>query len=413
MRLILENIGIIEKADIDIAGLTIIAGNNDSGKSTIGKIAYSLTKSFEDFEINYEKSKSRERQGLSLNLFRLLRNDIYLQKNPEIRNLMDKLRFFKRIDNVQLLESIKKIKNFLDKDLIKVQEKTKIETYNYFYKKIESLVKETESKNSKIMKSVREIFNSEFQNQINNISTKESKISVLDGKNNIIKIIIKDNEITHDKSEKIDEIFPFDSSVFIETPFILTYKKGLENSDVYHVSDLLTKLETPNIEIKDSNLSINKIINGEISYDDDEDDFLFMKNLGKKKVKINMLNSASGIKSFGILQLLDKSGEFNKNLLLIIDEPEVHLHPEWQIEYSKILVKLVKKGIKVLITSHSPYLIEALNKFSKEEQIVDNTKFYLSESNKKGKSIITDKTKDKEEIFDKLSKPFEKLVFGE
>ena len=58
MRLSLENIGIIEKADVEINGLTVIAGNNDSGKSTIGKIAYSLTKSFEDFEKNYEKEKA-------------------------------------------------------------------------------------------------------------------------------------------------------------------------------------------------------------------------------------------------------------------------------------------------------------------------------------------------------------------
>ena len=60
MRLGLENIGIIEKADIEINGLTIIAGNNDSGKSTIGKTAYSLTKSFEDFEKNYEKEKAEK-----------------------------------------------------------------------------------------------------------------------------------------------------------------------------------------------------------------------------------------------------------------------------------------------------------------------------------------------------------------
>ena len=58
MKLILQDVGIIKKADIDINGLTVIAGNNDSGKTTIGKIVYSLTKSFEDFELNYEKSKN-------------------------------------------------------------------------------------------------------------------------------------------------------------------------------------------------------------------------------------------------------------------------------------------------------------------------------------------------------------------
>ena len=126
-----------------------------------------------------------------------------------------------------------------------------------------------------------------------------------------------------------------------------------------------------------------------------------------------MLNSASGIKSLGILQLLDRSGEFNKNLLLVLDEPEVHLHPEWQVEYAKLLVQLVKRGVRVLVTSHSPYLIEALNKFSKEERIGEDVKFYLSKLKTNGKAIIVDKTQDKEEIFDKLSKPFERLVFGD
>lgn len=413
MRLILENIGIIEKADIDINGLTIIAGNNDTGKSTVGKIAYSLTKSFEDVEVNYEKSKSQKIQRYSIELFRLFRGNIDLRKTPELRELMDRLRIIRRVDNKRLLELIDRLRKSIDKASIKIDEKTRKQIDDYS-NKINIILTETKSKDSKIIQSVRDIFESEFRNQINNILTNESKISVLDGKNTIITIIVKDNEIVHNKSEKIDEIFPFDSSVFIETPFILTYKEALEFSDdIYHVNDLLTKLETPNISNKEGILNITKIINGEIYFDEEEDNFSFRKNTGKKKIKIDILNSASGIKSLGILQLLDRSGEFNKNLLLVIDEPEVHLHPDWQVEYSKLLVQLVKKGVKVLISSHSPYLIEALNKFSKDEKITDQTKFYLSELNVNGKALIIDKTKDKEEIFDKLSKPFERLVFGE
>ena len=412
MRLILENIGIIEKADINISGLTIIAGNNDSGKSTIGKIAYSLTKSFEDFESNYEKSKTRKIQRYSLDLFRLFRENLDLRKMSELRELMDRLRMIKKIDNKRLLDLIDRLKRSIDKNSIKIDEKTrkKIDDYS---NKIEAIFTETKSKNSKIIQSVKDIFESEFRNQINNILTNESKISVLDGKNSIINIQVRDNEIVHNKSEKIDEIFPFDSSVFIETPFILTYKEELEMSKIHHVRELLNKLETPNINNKNGSLNISKIIKGEIYFDEEEDNFSFKKISGKKKIKIDILNSASGIKSLGILQLLDRSEEFNKNLLLIIDEPEVHLHPDWQVEYAKLLVQLVKQGVKVLITSHSPYLIEALNKFSKEEKLGEDVKFYLSESNKDGKAIIIDKTKDKEEIFDKLSKPFERLVFGE
>jgi predicted ATPase len=413
MRLTIENVGIIEKADIEINGLTVIAGNNDSGKSTVGKIAYSLTKSFEDFEVNYEKSKNLMIQKYFRDFYILLRENIELRNSSESIRFMEKFMFYRRVDNRKLLESLNQFKEFIKKDSTKLNPKVRQELEKNF-QKINDSFNENESKNFKILKSIKEIFESEFRNQINNLFTNESKINVWEGKNAVINLIVKDNKILQDKSKKIDEIFPFDSSVFIETPFILTYKDAIEDSDdIYHVSDLLSKLERPNLIKKDSLLNINKIINGEIIFDEEDNKFSFNKNSNNKKLRIDMINAASGIKSLGILQLLDKSGEFNKNLLLVIDEPEVHLHPDWQVEYSKLLVKLVKEGVKILITSHSPYLIEALNKFSKKEDITNQTKFYLSELNKNGKAIIIDKTKDKEEIFDKLSKPFERLVFEE
>ena len=44
MNLELKNIGIVKKATMDIDGLTVIAGENDSGKSTVGKVLYCLIK---------------------------------------------------------------------------------------------------------------------------------------------------------------------------------------------------------------------------------------------------------------------------------------------------------------------------------------------------------------------------------
>ena len=47
MRLQLKNIGIVNDADIKIDGLTVIAGENDSGKSTVGKVLCTLIKSLQ------------------------------------------------------------------------------------------------------------------------------------------------------------------------------------------------------------------------------------------------------------------------------------------------------------------------------------------------------------------------------
>jgi predicted ATP-dependent endonuclease of OLD family len=73
-----------------------------------------------------------------------------------------------------------------------------------------------------------------------------------------------------------------------------------------------------------------------------------------------------GIKGFGLIQLLLKNNQLNSRTLLIIDEPEIHLHPNWQVLYAEILVLLSKKlEIPILLTSHSPYFIEALKLFRK------------------------------------------------
>ena len=50
----------------------------------------------------------------------------------------------------------------------------------------------------------------------------------------------------------------------------------------------------------------------------------------------------------------------NENDLLIIDEPEMNLHPEAQVKLLEILTMAVNRGLKVLITTHSPYIVDYL-----------------------------------------------------
>jgi predicted ATPase len=49
--------------------------------------------------------------------------------------------------------------------------------------------------------------------------------------------------------------------------------------------------------------------------------------------------------------------------MLIIEEPEAHLHPRNQRILAKYLVRLVRRRVNVVITTHSDYLIEQLNNF--------------------------------------------------
>ena len=50
MRLTLKNIGKIKEAEVELNGITVIAGENNTGKSTVGKVLYSVFNSFYKLE---------------------------------------------------------------------------------------------------------------------------------------------------------------------------------------------------------------------------------------------------------------------------------------------------------------------------------------------------------------------------
>lgn len=79
-----------------------------------------------------------------------------------------------------------------------------------------------------------------------------------------------------------------------------------------------------------------------------------------KKIKLTMDESSSAVRS-----LLD-IGFYLRHVaqrgdLLMIDEPELNLHPENQRRMARLFARLVNLGIKVFITTHSDYIVKELN----------------------------------------------------
>ena len=64
----------------------------------------------------------------------------------------------------------------------------------------------------------------------------------------------------------------------------------------------------------------------------------------------------------------------DENELLIIDEPEAHLHPEAQQQMAAALAFMVRSGLRVLVTTHSHYMVEQLGNFVAVSTLVEDTR---------------------------------------
>ena len=84
---------------------------------------------------------------------------------------------------------------------------------------------------------------------------------------------------------------------------------------------------------------------------------------------IKIANLATGSKFFVILQLLFESGQIGRDSLLILDEPEAHLNPEWINILAKLIVDMNERlGITTVITTQSLNLVLAFDALSSSDK---------------------------------------------
>lgn len=331
MELQLKNIGMIKEANVKIDGLTVIAGENDTGKSTVGKALFAIIKANNiAYKQQANAQKSKEILATRLNLVfdgNISMGGGLILRGEQNQNIVDIV-----IKDKNYISEFKRHKaiDFWDATLIQ----------------------------SPIVFDMVDFFNS--------VSRMRER-------------------------QKFDYSLDFD----VNYPYVLW--------------DLFDKISKQNPYPKltrqqDTKNIIQELIGGEFKQESGK--FFYYKYLTGKALKIEMSNTAFGIKSFGVLQLLNDNHFLNQKICLILDEPEVHLHPNWQLKMAEVIVELVKNGVKIVVNSHSPYMIEALELYSKEPKISAN--FYLAKKQNEQSSII-DVTDNLEPIYATLAAPIETL----
>ena len=420
MRITLKNIAKVKTADIDIKGITVIAGDHHTGKSTIGKALYSVFNGLNDIESKHIKDKHKSLVD-ALNKLRLYlhyehsRNQIFLKS-------FDSSNKSKVINDLLLLSS-------KDRDL-----ELKIELVlkrNFNYEALENneldfwidVINEIKAIlnvdiNKYINFTLSEQFGNEFNRQIVNVFEEESGVMCVElVKQNIIINVDADNTVSINNASWNDiKVEP----IYIDNPFIIddvftgpfvdfsTYKNHRSNL----VSQLITSKSINQIDsIVNSNKlnhvmeSINEIIPGEI--DLSESGLFYFYN----QKRLDAKNLSTGIKTFAILKRLILGGYISTKGIVILDEPEIHLHPEWQLVLAELIVLMQKEfNLHILITTHSPYFLNAIEVYVAKHNINDKCKYYLSKCIENSESVTFDDVSNEIDlIYKKLVKPLQKL----
>jgi predicted ATPase len=450
----LANVGPLKSASIDVGGLTVLGGANNTGKTFISKTVFSLIKTIKDSELYRDQWSEEKYDELNFKLFKLLDLPRYSSRKYQVSEIVEK----EEIESIEAIEerirslrrgfseqNLREIELLLDKPILSSNEKLG-KGLSELKADIEKLKSELENSNTEadFKRCFENLILTTFKKQFNNLFSEEAgKISVYnDNKEELISLSIDNNKVKELKLYSDLSFLGFNEVTCFFSPIVLRFFKfisltasrrylGLTSTrtnfrNEYEISksvgsieaDLLSKLSksieyNPENEFQSFLDKLKELVGGVVEYDDRERDFVFRFEKNNKKVAVPVSNTAEGVKAFGILQLLFGVDDlFTQNSLLLFDEPEVHLHPEWQVELAKLLVKLAESGIPIFVSSHSPYMLEALSTYANRSEILkDDFRLYYLEADGQNGSVLKNLTnEDSLPLFEKMSDAMSSLI---
>ena len=419
MKLYMENIGKLANTEITIDGITVIAGKNGTGKSTVSKSLYSIFSGFYDYNEkiielrNYMIMREMRKQTSSFFLMQINQDKLNLFFHSLHQNRSN---FIGNKSNLKeaiisfVSENVSE--EYLDFDEARIFEK------NINDEMLDGIISVLQIGEMTFLEYILDgTFETEFNGQVKNIS-KEDKYAK-------VSIEIKDKttlvEIDGDDNFKIvNPILLTKKIVYIDDPYIID---SLEQNGIFrlpryeylnHTDDLIDLLDgnSPESILADDSLDmINEHLKrvGQVNIIKERNRYLY--NFSNSEEKINIKNASTGLKAFLIIKLLIERGALQKNGSIILDEPETHLHPDWQLIFAELIVLLNKYlGMHIMINSHSPYFIRAIEVYSKKHNIDDKLRFYLAYNNfETNLSEINEVTDSTDEIYSALAAAFDIL----
>lgn len=423
MFLKVKNIGKIVEAEIEIAGITVIAGENNAGKSTLGEVLFCVFNTFHNphKRIDNEKISSISRvlsritdfassNVMSENFHYYFGWDTESVSRQLIGEFSEKSIKFSDVRSF-IVDSIKRA--FPNEETMISELSDGIGDASRRVVEIVS-VSDNELFRAALTRSLRR----EFSDQINNIFIDKTAFIELNIKGSASQIQITDNYV----SEVSNILSLRTEAIYLDDPFVLDscrtpYFEPYQFSHRHHLEARLAKSApqesgadieriVASARLDEIYEALNQVCEGQIV--DSKNRGLQFEMPGTDK-RLDARNLSSGLKTFAIIKHLLLNGVIEESGTIILDEPEIHLHPEWQVIFAKLIVMLQKEfGLHVLLNTHSPYFLNAIQVYARKYGVEDSCRYYqaILEGHL---SRIEDVSGRVEDIYEKLAMPFQVL----
>lgn len=376
MKLKIQNLGVIRSASIDLnKKLTVFCGPNNTGKTYLSYVIYAITKN----KLNVGLELSEE------DLQKILKNrEVAVDINPEkvleykkrmtssviddidsIFGISDESKelLFKDF-NIEFTSSIEECSQKVSKMGFKGLVRINSLEFNISKDKDSFLVTITPAENNdfskeKITPFISVILLTAIYNRFAIYPINESVIFPVER----ISIYTFKTELSLSRNALIDQMQKISRNEKIN-PFDLVeqgskrYPQAIKDG-LYVANDLanIQKSKSPYFCIAEE--IEEKLLDGNVSANK-EGDVMFVSNRASKNKKLPIHMTASIVKTLSSLIFYLKYLA-SEDELIIIDEPEMNLHPDSQVELVNIFSKLINKGLRLLISTHSDYIIREIN----------------------------------------------------
>jgi AAA15 family ATPase/GTPase len=289
----------------DIAGINVIIGKNDTGKTGLLKLLYSSIKSLEVYSLKKKVNDVSFKKEIADKLF-----DVFMPRKNGLGDLVQKGSKEKMDVNITIIGNNGKYKQQIYFSFGDRTEKT-----------IASCIDDVEP-------ITENLINALF------VPAKEVLTAFNDIRN------IREN---------------FYGIGFDDTYLDLIKALSLETTKGRVAS-----------ELSSVNKSLEDLFDGKIEQTgQNEQPFIFKKG----NQQFAMQQTSEGIKKIGILTTLITNRQLGKGTVLFMDEPETALHPEAIRQMVEMLVAMSKAGVQIFIASHSYFVIKQLTNCAKKEKI--------------------------------------------